>query len=273
MRSINVNKVSKKGLNIHVVASPEDGELVNSIIVESQNKLVIIDVPLLNPYSKELREYADSLDKPIDRVIITHFHPDHWAGLEYFADLPIYSLREIQDEIKNSGDWALSFHRPIHGDLITDNIIVPTNIIEEGPLEIDGIDYNIIKIIDAEMRFMLAIEIPSIKTFIAQDLLYNKVFLYLGEKTSKGELCCDSWIEKLVEIKNNGYEIVIPGHGEVSDASLFEVNIEYLKTAKEFILASNSGSELKEKLIQKYPDYRVQLLLDVENYLLFPQSV
>jgi|GEM_PF-215772 putative intracellular protease/amidase/glyoxylase-like metal-dependent hydrolase (beta-lactamase superfamily II) len=272
MNLLNINKINKNGLNIHVVACPEDGELVNSVIIESANTLVIVDVMLLKPHAQELRSYADSLGKPINRVIITHFHPDHWAGLEYFDDLAIYAFAEVQNDIKNRGDWALSFHRPIHGDLITDRIIAPTNTIEEGPLEIDGVGYNILKIVDTEMPLMLAVEIPAIKTLIAQDLLYNKVFLYLGEKTSTGELCCDSWANKLEEMKNNGYETVIPGHGVITDMSLFDINIQYLKTAKEFILSSKTGAELKDRLMRAYPDYKIPLLLDVENYLLFPQD-
>ncbi|MBI4650363.1 MBL fold metallo-hydrolase, partial [Candidatus Desantisbacteria bacterium] len=60
--------------------SPLKGQLVCSHIIESENKLVIIDTLLLRPYAERLRKYADSLNKPIERVIITHFHPDHWLG-------------------------------------------------------------------------------------------------------------------------------------------------------------------------------------------------
>ena len=77
-----IDVIEINGIKIHVVQCPVLGEMVNSIIIESSNKLVIIDVPLLRPYSKTLREYANQLGKLIDRVIITHAHPDHWASLE-----------------------------------------------------------------------------------------------------------------------------------------------------------------------------------------------
>jgi glyoxylase-like metal-dependent hydrolase (beta-lactamase superfamily II) len=36
----------------------------------------------MNVYADEAADYANRLDKPVDRIIVSHGHPDHWSGLE-----------------------------------------------------------------------------------------------------------------------------------------------------------------------------------------------
>ncbi|ADL50220.1 MBL fold metallo-hydrolase [Clostridium cellulovorans] len=272
MEASNMKVINKAGITIHISSSPLDGEKVNSIIVESQNKLVVIDVPLLRPYSKDFRAYANQLGKPIDRVIITHAHPDHWAGLEAFEDLPIYSLSETQEEIQENGEWMLTYHRSLHGDLITDKKIVPNNIIEEGKLIIDSVEYNAIKVTEAEYKHLLVLELPRIKTLISQDMVYNKVYLFLGELTSTGELACDNWIDELKKYKEKNYEVVIPGHGEPTDSSIIDENINYIIEAKGIIKTSKDSDEFKNRMIEKFPDYEIPLMLDMTAYFIYMQN-
>ena len=50
-------------------------------IIESRNRLVLVDGQFLAPYAQKFRSYADGLGKPIDRVYLSHRHPDHWFGV------------------------------------------------------------------------------------------------------------------------------------------------------------------------------------------------
>jgi glyoxylase-like metal-dependent hydrolase (beta-lactamase superfamily II) len=272
LSEISVQVIKKGALNIHVVSSPLEGELVNSIILESANKLMMIDAPLLRPYSKAMRAYADQLGKPIDRILITHSHPDHWAGLEHFEDQEIYALAETKKQIEEMGDWLLSYHQQIHGELVTDRKVVPKHLVEAGALEVDGIEYNLMKIVNSEINYMLVIDIPKYKTIIAQDLIYNKVYLFLGEKTTSGELCFDSWVSQLEHIKMGGYDLVIPGHGEPDDASVIDRNIEYIQSEKALFESAESGELFLGSMMAKYPEYRIPNFLYMTNYFLFPAA-
>src|SRR5262245_4800903 len=81
-------------------------------IIESKTKLVLIDGQFLVPYAKQFRAYADSLGgKPIDRLYLSHRHPDHWFGLSAaFEDVKIYALRETIDSIKQQGETTRLDH-------------------------------------------------------------------------------------------------------------------------------------------------------------------
>ncbi len=253
----------------HSFLSPEDGEMVCSQIIETQNKLVVVDALLLRPYARELRRYVDSLGKPIDRVIITHSHPDHWFGLEFFGDVPIYSLQETIDEIKEVGDGYLEYKRSQHGDLIADSKVVPSNIIKEGVENIDGVNYAFTKVIDAEASLMLLIELPDLKTLIAQDLLYNGVYLYTGEKNSEGEYCFDGWTKILRNLQERKYDTILVGHGDTANPTIFTEMIGYIEYARRAFESASNGDELKEKLIGKYPTFRVTEMLDISNVFLY----
>lgn len=271
-----VVKIKKGDVTIHCYISPDDGEAVNAQLIETQSKLVVIDTLLLKPYAKKLREYCNQLGKMIERVIITHSHPDHWFGLEYFSDVPVYALAETQAEIQKSGDYLLGYHRSLHGEkaeaLIPAQKTVPANILTNGAVDIDGVKIEFIKITDAETRVMLAVELPMQHTLLAQDLLYNGIYLFVGDKMSNGEWCFDSWKSHLESLQTKGYKTVIPGHGDPGDFSLFADNINYLKRVKKWFEEVENGDELKVRIQKEYPDWRVPLMLDMSNYFLYAQG-
>src|SRR5579871_4514970 len=93
-------KVGDVRLHTFVAGFNEDNIANATHIIESRNALVLIDSQFLAPYATQFREYADSLQKPIDRLYLSHRHPDHWFGLgTAFTDIAIYALQETIDFI------------------------------------------------------------------------------------------------------------------------------------------------------------------------------
>ncbi len=68
-------------LTIHAYTNGPDAAGSGTYIIESASSLVLIDAQMLAPFALDYRAYADSLGNPIERVIITHEHADHWLGL------------------------------------------------------------------------------------------------------------------------------------------------------------------------------------------------
>lgn len=81
---------------------------VNAFVVETKNSVVVVDTTLALSSAGELRKKAEASGKPIEAVIMTHGHPDHYSGLKVFEDIPRlgsqgcldFALRE--DEVKAS---------------------------------------------------------------------------------------------------------------------------------------------------------------------------
>src|SRR5580700_994531 len=148
-------------VKIHSYLSPADGLLVNTQMVEGPTAVVIFDGQLLLPYADEVASYAQTLGKPVDRIILSHGHTDHWAGLqvltERFPDARVFALDGVADQLRARGAARLDSLRRIYGDRIATKVTVPTETITEGRQRIDGITYDFKRFVDAESDLQLAI--------------------------------------------------------------------------------------------------------------------
>ncbi|NEU69996.1 MBL fold metallo-hydrolase [Spirosoma agri] len=270
---LSVKKIERDTFTIHCVQAPEDGELVNAQLIETPNKLLLIDTLQLKPHADELRTYIDSIGKPLDRVIVSHYHPDHWFGAATFRDYPIYALPEVIDRINQMADFVLDYHRNIHGEkaalLIPSEKVIPTESLEPGSMTFDGLSLNLIKITDTEAPTNLVVELPEHSILLPQDLVYHDAYAYFGEKSAEGEYCFDKWIGVLHDFQTKNYTLVVPGHGDPTDASIFETMITYLEFAKEQVLSGLKGEEMISRIKEKYPDYRLPLTLVMSDVMLF----
>ncbi|HSN99194.1 MAG TPA: MBL fold metallo-hydrolase [Candidatus Nanopelagicales bacterium] len=63
------------------------GGIHNSLAIEQENGLVLVDAPLYEARSEVILDWAEQTfpDKPISHVISTHFHVDHAGGLRRFV--------------------------------------------------------------------------------------------------------------------------------------------------------------------------------------------
>jgi glyoxylase-like metal-dependent hydrolase (beta-lactamase superfamily II) len=70
---------------IHSFTAPEEGWLVNSHIIEFSTQLFGNDAQYTLPFAREVNRYAATLGKPLTRLYVTHYHPDHLLGAAVFG--------------------------------------------------------------------------------------------------------------------------------------------------------------------------------------------
>ncbi len=252
------------GITVHTLTAPEAVFANSTHIIESENSLVAFDTQFLLPNARDMRAYADEIGKPIDRVYITHDHPDHFLGSEAFNDRPVYALQEVADLIQTNGENEVIEKQ---GDFGADNIastfVVP-QIVEPGSLMIDGIAYEFEKVVDAEAANQLVIRIPNHGVVITGDLVYSDVHLILAGQV-------DPWtvaLENLAAV--DGYPVVLPGHGAPNDPSVYQENIDWLATAGQLIATVSTAEEFKQGLIDAFPNLGMPTAIDFVTPILFP---
>jgi len=259
---------------IHTYTSPDEGGLVNSQIIETSNHLILIDTQYLLPFAAELKEYLTSIKKPIERIIISHSHPDHWFGNEIFKDKKIFALQEVSSILVQAGDAIIANYQFLNetGPLVPTEKTLPNSTLNEGSFTLDGVEFSVIKFTDAEDSIIAGIEIPKENILIAQDIVYDFTHAFTAELTSVQ----NKWIEILESIQSKNYSLILGGHGTPSEGDILTPAIAYLRDATLAIRkALNEGTDKDSKtkiysqiLLEKYPDFKAPVLVQLcSNYM------
>ena len=64
----------------HRVESVIGGAPVNAYLIEGERGVVAVDSTLTVSGGRELRERVKSIGKPLDALVLSHAHPDHYGG-------------------------------------------------------------------------------------------------------------------------------------------------------------------------------------------------
>ncbi len=258
-----ITMVARHSGNIRVhtfVAAFTGNNIANaSHIIESRNKLVLIDGQFLADNARAFRAYADKLGKPIERLYVSHRHPDHWFGLATaFSDVPIYALQETKNFIKNDGEASRDDHLIVLGPQAPASILVPSHVVAPGEEAIDGVKYVFSEVINTEIDFLLTIGLPELGIYIAQDLLYSGTHLYLTKDMPH-------WIDVLQEMlhPDSHYDLFLPGHGFPADKFEVARNIEYLVAAQQAFSGGMGKADFETFLTSRYPGRLCQGIFDI----------
>jgi len=252
------------GVKVHTYMAPVKFAGNTSHIIESDNGLMIVDAQMVVPFAKEVRAYADSLGKPIERLIISHGHPDHWLGLDAgFADIPAYTLAKTQGFLAKKGDMIRQQRQAKMGKMIASSFSAPQEIIKLGEAKLDGVNYIFERVVSAEADEQLIIKLPEQKIIIVQDLVYTDVHLFIGQNH------LNDWIAYLKKLQKEDYDIVLAGHGLPTDKAIYEKNIEYLTFAQAAIESSSTPDVLKAKLLARFPNKGFQSAIDISSSYLY----
>ena len=256
-------------VKIHSYLSPVEGLHVNTQIVEGPNAVVIFDGQLLLPYADEVASYVQSLGKPIDRIILSHAHTDHWGGLqvltERFPDARVFALDGIADQIRAGGPARLERLRRTYGDKVATKATVRTETIAEGPKRIDGVTYDFKRFVDAESDLQLAALLPDQKVLMAFDLVFSP-----NQHAFTGANHLDHWIIVLEALKAlQGYDTIIIGHGTPVGRYAIDSTISYVKRAKAIHAVSADAKTYSENLKAAFPDLQQAGFVDLSASYLY----
>lgn len=253
-------------VTVHTLTAPEEVFANSTHIFETENSLVLVDSQFLLPNALDMRAYADELGKPIDRLFITHAHPDHFLGSEAFADVDIYALADVADEIAEIGDAEVAEKQADFGDAIAGSFATPQPVVP-GTMEIDGVDFELSEVLDAEAQTQLVIGVPSAGALAVGDIVYSGVHLIMAGAP-------DTWTDALVNLQATraNYPIVLAGHGLPTTPDAYEANIAWLAEASALLAGGADFEMFKSGLIEAFPDLEMEGAIDFVLPFLFPDE-
>lgn len=116
---------------------------VNAYVVELSDSVVVVDTTLALSSARALREKAESFGKPIEAVLLTHGHPDHYTGLVAFEDVPRFASQGCLDFAHREDVAKSRVAESMLGDDYPRRRIFPDEIVKGGTtLTFGGTDFT-----------------------------------------------------------------------------------------------------------------------------------
>ena len=171
---------------IHRFPAGQAGAFVNAYLVEGAAGIVAVDSLLTVSESRAMRQALEQLGKPLRAVLLTHSHPDHYAGLTQLVagdDVPIIAPQGVIDTIARDDAAKDSIVGPMFGDEWPSTRIFPDTPISDGEsVTFDDLRFTVIDLGPSESPH----DSPWIlgadaRTVFLGDQIYDHKHCYLAD--------------------------------------------------------------------------------------------
>jgi glyoxylase-like metal-dependent hydrolase (beta-lactamase superfamily II) len=248
----------RNSLATKVFFSDESGFEVASVIVMGKIDTVLIDAQWT--LSNAHRVIAEILEtgKHLKTIYITHAHPDHYFGLGIIAEaFPEARVIALLSEARLINKQF--FGKIEHWEKVIGAINVPRKTANIEPLtqnyfELEGHRIEIIPEVMGDMKYNTAVWIPSIRTLVGSDVLFNQAHPFTCELTA-GER--QQWIRDIERLQKLDAEVIIPGHqkpGMPFDSSSFDFTKDYLVATEEELARTKDVASFYYAMVKRFPE-------------------
>jgi glyoxylase-like metal-dependent hydrolase (beta-lactamase superfamily II) len=253
--------------SISVFTSPDDQFWTNSVIIEGEHEVMLVDAQLTKTNAERVLEEIQKTKKPLSIIYISHEHADHFLGLEVIREaypgVRIIANSAVVDRINNVYQEKIDKWKKILGSGATSQVVA-----------IEKFDANFIEFEDSKIELLKNIQgdtdentmlwIPEQRILISGDVVFNNMHVYTAETDSKAR---GKWLNSLRRIRELKPSVVIPGHSKVGaplDASTaVDFTENYLLVFEEELKKAKDPDSLIKAMKERFPS--ADLLLAIER--------
>ena len=200
------------------IATDNEGFISNAGVVITDEGVVVFDAlgtPSLG--HKLLQEIRKLTDKPVKRVIVSHYHADHIYGLQVFkeAGAEIYaptgankyltspeSVERLDERRFSLSPWVNENTKLIWPD---------HNLVKGFSFTLGGVKMTVSVVGAAHSDGDLTLYVENDRVLFSGDIIFEGRVAYLGDADTK------HWLKTLQQMETGGLAVLIPGHGSVAD--------------------------------------------------------
>jgi glyoxylase-like metal-dependent hydrolase (beta-lactamase superfamily II) len=264
-----------KRLGVEVVTGSSEGFRVNSTILTGERSALLIDAQFTLADARKVANAVAGTNKELTTVYVTHAHPDHYFGFpaikERFPNARLVALPATVAEIEKTWQAKVNEWRPKYNDAITSTPVVPERITENA-LDIDGQKVEIVGGVQGDDENNSYLWIPSIRTAIAGDIVFDGIFPWTAETTPDAR---KAWSETIDRIAANKPDRVVPGHQKSDrkqEPTALVFTKEYLAVYDQELAVSKNAKELESKMKKRYPDAELDVIVKIGSEAAFAKA-
>lgn len=218
---------------IGVASSVNEGFNSNAGFVVTDDGVVVFDAlgtPSLG--AQMIKEIRRVTDKPIERLIISHYHSDHFYGAQAFTDqgIPVTAHKWVTENyLKSDAPSARLIERrqslfPWVNE--SSKITQPDELIsDEVVFTVGGLTFRVFHTGPAHTPEDLMMYVEELGVLFAGDLIFSGRLPWVGNADSK------TWLEAIDTLEKLAPLYLVPGHGSFSDQAQVDLALtrKYLR--------------------------------------------
>jgi glyoxylase-like metal-dependent hydrolase (beta-lactamase superfamily II) len=257
----------QRGPSIKVFTSPDDQFWANSVIIEGEHEVMLVDAQLTKNSAEKVLQEINATKKPLSIIYITHEHADHFLGLEVFKQayprVRIIANSAVVDRINRVYQEKIDKWSKILGSGASSHVVAIEKF-DGDFIEFENSKLEILKNIQGDTDQNTMLWIPEQRILIAGDVLFNDMHVYTAETDRQAR---EKWLNSLQKIRALKPAVVIPGHSKIAaplDASTaVDFTENYLVAFDEELKKAKDPDSLINAMRQRFPS--AGLLLAVER--------
>jgi len=257
---------SQHSISIKVFTSPDDQFSVNSVIVEGDHEVMLVDAQLTKTSAEKVLHEIKETKKPLSIIYITHEHADHFLGLEVFKGaypgVRIIATSAVVGRINKVYREKLDKWQKILGSGASSQVVEISKF-DGSYIDFEGSRIQVIKDIQGDTDQNTMLWIPGQRILIAGDVLFDDIHVYTAETDSKARA---KWLDTLRKVRELEPSVVVPGHSKVGaalDASTaIDFTERYLLAFNEELKTAKDPEGLINAMKEKFPSAGLLLALE-----------
>jgi glyoxylase-like metal-dependent hydrolase (beta-lactamase superfamily II) len=230
----------------------------NAYLVETESGAVAVDGLLTVSAAREMRAALDRLGKPLHAALLTHSHPDHYAGLAEIVagyDVPIVAPQGVIDTIASDDATKDQIVGPMFGDDWPTRRVFPNTPIRDGEsLTFDGAKFTVIDLGPSESPhdspWVLG---DDAKVVFLGDQIYDHKHCYLADGYH------DEWLENIEDLRTRFPDdaVFYIGHGGPVGREMWDWQRGYIETFLDAVANADwsKPAQAKATVVQRMKAY------------------
>jgi glyoxylase-like metal-dependent hydrolase (beta-lactamase superfamily II) len=243
-------------LKVEVMQTSVNSLYTSITLIEGKKGAILVDAPFTRADAHRVVAWILESGLDLQTVYVTHDHPDHYFSMEVitqaFPNARVVSAPEVVADIRKSIPAKVKRWGPMLGANGPRYPTAPAPLTERF-LMLEGQRIEVIGPLQGDHSNSTALYVPSAKTLIAGDLLFNQMHLWLGESLQPERKAWAAAVEKLAGL---GATRVIAGHkkpGLPEDTSAIAFTRNYLARFEQAVGESKNSAELRARINAAFP--------------------